>query len=122
MLDASPGTDRVVRHAADARPSTRLRSPSGRVARVVSESIVVNVWLANRSLWRIGLDGSERRLTPAPARYAGDSPRDAGKTLVFVRSHKGYGRLRQRLPRPPRVAVFGQALNDVSASRAASSA
>jgi hypothetical protein len=71
-------------------------TPDGRAVVVQSqpESNVANFWLANWSLWRIGLDGSEQRLTSPPVRYADDSPRYAGGTLLFVRSHKGYGVLR----------------------------
>jgi len=51
-------------------------------------------WHAHWSLWRIGLDGSQRRLTSPPAGYADDTPRFAGTTLLFVRSHKSRGVLR----------------------------
>ncbi len=47
------------------------------------------------ALWRIGLDGSQRRLTSPPAQHADESPvfsRD-GKTVLFVRSRDGNGRL-----------------------------
>lgn len=73
-------------------------TPDGRAVVVQSqrESDVANAWLANWSLWRIGLDGSERRLTsPAPT-YADDTPRYDGTTLLFVRSHEGSGVLRTR--------------------------
>jgi hypothetical protein len=71
-------------------------TPDGRavVVQAQRESNVANFWLANWSLWRIGLDGAERRLTSPPKTYADDSPRYAGGTLLFVRSHKGYGVLR----------------------------
>ena len=71
-------------------------TPDGRavVVQAQRESNVANFWLANWSLWRIGLDGSERRLTSPRATYADDTPRFAGRTLLFVRSHKGYGVLR----------------------------
>ena len=45
------------------------------------------------ALWRVGLGGSQRQLTSPPAGYADDSPRFAGGTLYFVRSHKGVGAL-----------------------------
>lgn len=71
-------------------------APDGRAVVVQSqrESNVASFWLANWSLWRIGLNGSERRLTSPPKTYADDSPRFAGTTLLYVRSHKGYGVLR----------------------------
>jgi hypothetical protein len=51
--------------------------------------------LAHWSLWRVGLDGSQRRLTSPPAGYSDDSPRYSGdgRTLFFVRSRTGVGRL-----------------------------
>ncbi len=46
-------------------------------------------------LWRVGLDGSQRRLTSPPPGYADESPRFSpdGRTLFFVRSRKGVGML-----------------------------
>jgi WD40 repeat protein len=51
--------------------------------------------LARWSLWRVGLDGSQRRLTSPPPGYSDDSPRFSrdGRTLFFVRSRKGVGKL-----------------------------
>ena len=73
-------------------------TPDGRavVVQTQRESNVANFWLANWSLWRIGLNGSEQRLTSPAKTYADDSPRYAGTTLLFVRSHKGHGVLRTR--------------------------
>jgi len=53
-----------------------------------------SVW-AHWSLWRVGLDGSQRRLTSPPPGYSDDSPRFSrdGRTLFFVRSRKGVGAL-----------------------------
>jgi hypothetical protein len=47
------------------------------------------------ALWRVGLDGSHRRLTAPPAGYADESPRFSrdGRAVLFVRSRKGVGRL-----------------------------
>jgi hypothetical protein len=45
------------------------------------------------ALWRVGLDGSRRQLTSPPPGYADESPRFAGGTLYFVRSHNGAGAL-----------------------------
>ena len=47
------------------------------------------------ALWRVGLDGSVRRLTSPLRGYADDSPRFSrdGRVLGFVRSHRGVGSL-----------------------------
>ena len=47
------------------------------------------------SLWQVGFDGSARQLTTPPRGYADESPRytDGGRTLMFVRSRRGHGRL-----------------------------
>jgi hypothetical protein len=45
------------------------------------------------SLWRVGFDGSRQWLTSPPPGYADGSPRFSGKTLFFVRSHRGVGRV-----------------------------
>jgi WD40-like Beta Propeller Repeat len=45
------------------------------------------------ALWRVSLRGSRRRITSPPAGYADESPRFDGRTLLFVRSRKGVGRL-----------------------------
>jgi len=47
------------------------------------------------ALWRVGLDGRKRRLTSPPTGYADESPRFSydGRTILFVRSRKGVGRL-----------------------------
>jgi hypothetical protein len=48
------------------------------------------------ALWRVGLDGTRRRrLTSPPTGDADESPRFAAdhRTLLFVRSRKGVGRL-----------------------------
>jgi hypothetical protein len=50
---------------------------------------------ARWQLWRVGLDGSKRRLTSPPPGYTDESPRFSrdGRTLFFVRSRNGVGRL-----------------------------
>jgi hypothetical protein len=50
------------------------------------------------ALWRIGLDGSSRRLTSPPRGYADEAPRFSrtGRALLFVRMHKGNGNLYAR--------------------------
>jgi hypothetical protein len=47
------------------------------------------------SIWLVRLDGSQRRLTAAPAGFADDSPRwvAGGRALLFVRSRRGAGSL-----------------------------
>jgi hypothetical protein len=45
------------------------------------------------SLWRVGLDGSMRRLTSPPPGYADASPHVAGDAVFFVRSRAGVGRV-----------------------------
>jgi hypothetical protein len=48
---------------------------------------------AHWALWRVGLNGSQQRLTSPPLGSADDSPSFAGDTLYFVRSHAGAGSL-----------------------------
>lgn len=48
---------------------------------------------AQWSLWRVGLDGREARLTAPPRGSADESPRFGGSTLLFVRSLRGHGAL-----------------------------
>lgn len=43
------------------------------------------------SLWRVGLDGSRRRLTSPPRGWSDDSPLVAGDAVFFVRSRHGAG-------------------------------
>lgn len=43
------------------------------------------------SLWRVGLDGSTRRLTSPPPHYADESPQLRGDTLYFVRAQNVRG-------------------------------
>jgi hypothetical protein len=47
------------------------------------------------SLWRIGPGGSRTRLTRPPAGYVDETPRVSrdGRTIMFVRSHHGHGKL-----------------------------
>jgi Tol biopolymer transport system component len=47
------------------------------------------------ALWKVGLDGSQKRLTSPPARHADESPRISkdGRTVLFIRSHAGHGLL-----------------------------
>jgi dipeptidyl aminopeptidase/acylaminoacyl peptidase len=72
-------------------------APQGRAVVVQSQerSDDANFFAVHWSLWRVGLDGSRRRLTAPPRGYADESPRFSrdGRTLLFVRSRKGVGRL-----------------------------
>jgi hypothetical protein len=43
------------------------------------------------SLWRVAFKGAMSRLTSPPAGFADESPLPSGKTVFFVRSHKGVG-------------------------------
>jgi hypothetical protein len=52
-----------------------------------------NFFHTHWALWRVGFDGSLRRLTSPPPGYADESPQFAGGTLYFVRSHHGVGKL-----------------------------
>lgn len=47
------------------------------------------------ALWQVGLDGSAKQLTFPPAGFADESPRFSrdGRSLFFVRSHRGVGTL-----------------------------
>ncbi|HZR93300.1 MAG TPA: hypothetical protein VFA44_12945 [Gaiellaceae bacterium] len=46
---------------------------------------------ANWALWRVGFDGTSRKLTSPPHGYSDDSPLVVGRTIFFVRSHRGAG-------------------------------
>jgi hypothetical protein len=73
-------------------------APDGRAVVVQSQGDagvdMTSVW-AHWALWRVGFDRSQRRLTSPPPGYSDDSPRftQDGRTLFFVRSRKGVGRL-----------------------------
>jgi dipeptidyl aminopeptidase/acylaminoacyl peptidase len=72
-------------------------APDGRSVVVQSqrESADPSFFATRWQLWRVGLDGSTRRLTAPPPDHADESPlfsRD-GKTIVFVRSRQGRGRV-----------------------------
>jgi hypothetical protein len=73
-------------------------APDGRSVVVQSEpdagTDMSSVW-THWSLWRVGLRGSQQRLTTPPAGYSDESPRFSrdGRTLFFVRSRKGVGAL-----------------------------
>ena len=52
-----------------------------------------NFFQTRWSLWRVGLDGTQARLTSPPPGFADEAPHLAGDTLFFVRSRKGRGSL-----------------------------
>jgi hypothetical protein len=68
-------------------------APDGRgvVVQVQHESNDPSFFATHWALWRIGLDGTERRLTSPPAGSADESPRFVRGTLLFVRSRRGRG-------------------------------
>jgi hypothetical protein len=70
-------------------------SPDGRSVVVQSQpsGIDARFFVTRWSLWRVGLDGSESRLTSPPPYHADESPRFAGNVLYFVRSERGRGAL-----------------------------
>ena len=72
-------------------------SPEGRsvVVQSQTESRDFNFFHTRWALWRVGLDGSARQLTSPPRGSADESPRFSrdGRTVVFVRSRRGHGRL-----------------------------
>jgi hypothetical protein len=70
-------------------------TPDDRAVVVQSQpaSADANFFHTRWSLWRIGFDGARRRLTSPPPGYADESPRFSGKTLFFVRSRRGVGRV-----------------------------
>ena len=84
------------------------------VAQSQKQSSNPSFFATHWALWRVGLDGSTRRLTSPPRDYADESPRLSrdGRSLVFVRSHKGTGKLyalrASRLAGP--LLLFGNSL------------
>jgi hypothetical protein len=72
-------------------------APDGRSLVVQSqrESTNANFFATKWALWRVGFDGSQTRLTTPPRGFADESPRLShdGRTVVFVRSRNGVGRL-----------------------------
>jgi WD40 repeat protein len=72
-------------------------APDGRSVVVQSQpaSDEARFGAAKWALWRVGLDGRTQQLTRPPKGYADESPRISrdGRTILFVRSRKGYGRL-----------------------------
>jgi hypothetical protein len=70
-------------------------APDGRSVVVQSQATSndANFFHTRWSLWQVGADGSQRRLTKPPAGYADESPQFAGHTLFFVRSRRGVGTL-----------------------------
>ncbi len=72
-------------------------APDGRSVVVQSQPASMNAdfFATHWSLWRVGLDGAVRRLTSPPSASTDQSPRFSrdGRTILFVRSHKGAGKL-----------------------------
>jgi hypothetical protein len=72
-------------------------APNGRqlVAQSQAQSANPSFFATRWALWRVGLDGSLRRLTSPPPGYADESPRFSknGDVMLFVRMRKGKGML-----------------------------
>jgi dipeptidyl aminopeptidase/acylaminoacyl peptidase len=77
-----------------ATPSCR---PGGKSVAVLSQRSSMNAYFfATRwQLWNVGLDGTRLKLDAPPPGWADESPRWSrdGRSLLFVRERKGYGRL-----------------------------
>lgn len=72
-------------------------APDGRsvIAQAQPESDNANFFAARWQLWRVRLNGGQRRLTAPPSGWTDESPivaRD-GKSMLFVRSRRGNGYL-----------------------------
>jgi Tol biopolymer transport system component len=65
------------------------------VAQAQPQSEDYNFSATKWALWRVGPDGSQRRLTMPPPGYSDDSPRFSpdGRSVYFVRSRRGLGSL-----------------------------
>jgi dipeptidyl aminopeptidase/acylaminoacyl peptidase len=72
-------------------------APDGRslVAQSQPKSDNYNFFATKWELWRVGMNGSQRRLTSPPPRSADESPRFSrdGRSIFFVRSRHGLGSL-----------------------------
>lgn len=72
-------------------------APDGRslVAQSQPTSDNYNFFATKWELWRVGMNGSQRRLTSPPPRSADESPRFSrdGRSIFFVRSRHGLGSL-----------------------------
>jgi dipeptidyl aminopeptidase/acylaminoacyl peptidase len=71
--------------------------PGGKSVAVLSQrsSLNANFFATRWQLWRVGFDGTRRELDAPPSGWADESPwwsRD-GRSLLFVRERKGYGRV-----------------------------
>jgi hypothetical protein len=72
-------------------------APDGRsvVAQYQAQSEDYNFFATRWELWRVGVDGSQRRLTSPRPGSADESPRSSrdGRSVYFVRSRRGVGSL-----------------------------
>jgi Tol biopolymer transport system component len=72
-------------------------APNGRslVAQSQPTSEDYNFAATKWQLWRVGMNGSRRRLTSPPPHFADESPRFSrdGRSIFFVRSRRGLGSL-----------------------------
>jgi hypothetical protein len=71
--------------------------PDGRSVAVLSQrsSVDANFFATRWQLWRVGLDGTRLELDAPPAGWADEAPQwsSDGRSLLFVRERKGYGRV-----------------------------
>jgi hypothetical protein len=71
--------------------------PGRRSVAVLSQrsSMDANFFATRWQLWRVGLDGTRQKLDAPPPGWADESPRWSrdGRSLLFVRERKGYGRV-----------------------------
>jgi Tol biopolymer transport system component len=81
-------------------------APDGRSLAAQSQpaSENYNFFATSWELWRVGMNGSQRRLTSPPLHSADESPRFSrdGRSIFFVRSRRGIG---QSLRAPRRTAL-----------------
>jgi hypothetical protein len=98
LLAASPPAWHVrpLVHAPNLSWGTLACAPGGRslVGQSQTQSTSPNFFATHWALWRIGLDGTLRKLTAPPPHYADESPRFAPDgSILFVRSRNGVGKL-----------------------------
>ncbi|MDX6424756.1 MAG: hypothetical protein QOD52_161 [Gaiellaceae bacterium] len=77
--------------------STPACRPGGKSVAVLAQrsSMDANFFATRWQLWRVGLDGTRQELDAPPAGWADEAPRWSrdGRSLLFVRERKGYGRV-----------------------------
>jgi Tol biopolymer transport system component len=98
QLDVASPPDWVARplaHAPGRSWGAVTCAPDGRsvVAQSQASSDNASFFATHWQLWRVGLDGTQTRLTSPPPHHADESPRFSrdGRTILFVRSRRGNG-------------------------------